>query len=237
MDLSGEVLEERYQIVERIAEGGMGVVYRGVRLKLDRAVAIKVMHASLPGALAARTRFEREAVVMARLEHPHCVSIIDYGLHGDKPYVVMEMVRGRSLHDVLDEQRRVEIPRAVDIVCQVLSGLAHAHEQGIIHRDIKPANIMLTPKAPLGVHARILDFGLARMFGDSTSVSNGIAVGTPSYMAPEQCRGEQVDARADLYACGVLLFEMLTGRKPFVAADPIAIIKQQLTAPPHRSPA
>jgi serine/threonine-protein kinase len=233
-DLSGEVLEDRYQIQERIAEGAMGVVYRGNRLSLDRAVAIKVMHASLPAQMEGRKRFEREAKMMARLEHPHCVSIIDYGLHGAKPYVVMELVRGRSLHDLIQEQGRVEPARAVDVLRQVLSGLAHAHEQGIIHRDIKPANIMVTPKAPLGLHARILDFGLARVIEASTSVSNGMAVGTPSYMAPEQCRGEALDARVDIYACGVVLFEMLTGKKPFIEKDPIAIIKKALEQPAPR---
>ena len=233
-DLSGEILEDRYQIVERIAEGAMGVVYRGNRLKLDRAVAIKVMHGSLPSAMEGRKRFEREAKLMARLEHPHCVSIIDYGLHATKPYVVMELVRGRSLHELIVEQRRFEIPRAVEILRQALSGLAHAHEQGIIHRDIKPANIMVTPKAPLGLHVRILDFGLARMLESSTSVSNGVAVGTPSYMAPEQARGGQLDARVDVYACGVVLFELLTGRKPFIAGDPIAIVKKQIEEMPPR---
>ncbi|MDB4955714.1 MAG: serine/threonine protein kinase [Myxococcales bacterium] len=231
-DLSGDVLEGRYQIVERLSEGAMGVVYRGVRTKLDRPVAIKVMHAVLPGAMKGRKRFEREAQLMARLDHPHCVSIIDFGLHGGKPYVVMELVRGLSLYEMLVEQGRFEFPRAVDVMRQVLSGLAHAHEQGIIHRDIKPANIMITPKAPLGVHARILDFGLARMLGGSTSLSNGVAVGTPSYMAPEQCRGEQLDARVDIYACGIVLFEMLTGKKPFNAADPIMILKKQTDEQP-----
>ena len=231
-DLSGEILEDRYQIQERISEGAMGVVYRGNRLKLDRAVAIKVMHTSLPAAMEGRKRFEREAKLMARLEHPHCVSIIDYGLHGSNPYVVMELVRGRSLFELITEQGRLERARAVDVVRQVLSGLAHAHEQGIIHRDIKPANIMVTPKAPLGLHVRILDFGLARMLEASTSVSNGVAVGTPSYMAPEQCRGEAVDARVDIYACGIVLFELLTGKKPFIAKDPIAIVKKQIDEMP-----
>ncbi len=233
-DLSGVLLDGRYQVIERMAEGAMGVVYRGLRTQLGRQVAIKVMHAALPEAMAARGRFEREAKLMALLEHPHCVSVIDYGLHGDNPYVVMELVRGRSLQDVIAEQGRFELPRAVDIVRQVLSGLAHAHEQGIIHRDIKPANIMITPKAPLGVHARILDFGLARLYASSTSLTDGLAVGTPSYMAPEQCRGAQVDERADLYACGVVLYELVTGRKPFVAPDPIAVIKQQLDKPAPR---
>jgi serine/threonine-protein kinase len=233
-DLSGEVLDQRYRILDRISQGAMGVVYRGVRTNLDRHVAIKVMHAALPDAVKMRERFEREAQVMARLDHPHCVSIIDFGIHRNKPFVVMELVRGQSLHDMLVEQGKIEIPRAVDVMRQVLSGLAHAHEQGIIHRDIKPGNIMVTPKAPLGLHVRILDFGLARMLGNSTSISHGVVVGTPSYMAPEQCRGEPVDTTCDVYACGVVLFEMLTGRKPLTASDPIATIKKQMEEPPPR---
>jgi serine/threonine-protein kinase len=146
----------------------------------------------------------------------------------------MELVRGRSLFELLAEQHQVETPRAADIMRQILSGLAHAHEQGIVHRDIKPANIMITPKAPLGVHVRILDFGLARLRESNSSLTDGIAVGTPSYMAPEQCRGDPLDARVDIYACGVVLFEMLSGRKPFVASDPIAIIKMQLEDAPPR---
>jgi eukaryotic-like serine/threonine-protein kinase len=233
-DLSGQILDGRYQILDRLAEGAMGVVYRGTRLQIDRAVAIKVMHASLPEAMEGRKRFEREAKLMARLEHPHCVSIVDYGIHGEKPYVVMELVRGRSLFELLDDDGRIEIPRAVDIMRQALSGLAHAHEQGIIHRDMKPANIMVTPKAPLGVHVRILDFGLARMLEATASLSNGVAVGTPSYMAPEQCRGDALDVRVDIYACGVVLFEMLTGEKPFRAREPIAIVKKHLEEPAPR---
>ncbi|HSN27533.1 MAG TPA: serine/threonine-protein kinase [Kofleriaceae bacterium] len=233
-DLSGEILDGRYRIIERISQGAMGVVYRAVRTNLDRQVAIKVMHVALPDAMKVRERFEREAQVMARLDHPHCVSIIDYGLHDNKPYVVMELVRGRSLHELLVEQKRLEIPRAVDVMRQILSGLAHAHEQGIIHRDIKPGNIMVTPKAPLGLHVRLLDFGLARIAEGSSSISNGVAVGTPSYMAPEQCRGEPVDATVDIYACGVVLFEMLTGKKPLSSGDPITTIKMQMEQAPPR---
>jgi serine/threonine-protein kinase len=233
-DLSGEVLEQRYRIVDRISQGAMGVVYRGVRTNLDRQVAIKVMHVAMPDAMKLRERFEREAQVMARLDHPHCVSIIDFGFHREKPFVVMELVRGQSLHEMLVEQKRLEIPRAVEVMRQILSGLAHAHEQGIIHRDIKPGNIMVTPKAPLGLHVRILDFGLARMLGNSTSISHGVAVGTPSYMAPEQCRGEALDVTCDIYACGVVLFEMLTGKKPLTAVDPIETVKKQMNELPPR---
>jgi len=160
--------------------------------------------------------------------------VIDYGLFEGKPYLVMELVRGRSLHDLLVEQRQVEAARAIDIMTQVLSGLAHAHEQGIIHRDIKPANIMITPKAPLGLHVRILDFGLARMLDEDASLSDGVAVGTPSYMAPEQCRGEPVDAQVDIYACGIVLFEMLTGKKPLTDDDPLVTVRKQIDEPPPR---
>ncbi|MBV8759151.1 MAG: serine/threonine protein kinase [Deltaproteobacteria bacterium] len=233
-DLTGEVLDGRYRILGRISQGAMGVVYRGVRTNLGRQVAIKVMHVALPDAMKVRERFEREAQVMARLDHPHCVSIVDYGLHDNKPFVVMELVRGQSLHEMLVEQKRLEIPRAVELMRQILSGLAHAHEQGIVHRDIKPGNIMVTPKAPLGLHVRLLDFGLARIAEGSSSISDGVAVGTPSYMAPEQCRGEPVDVTVDIYACGIVLFEMLTGGKPLTSNDPITTIKMQMEQAPPR---
>src|SRR5687768_7841925 len=116
----------------------MGAVYRGERLQLGRAVAIKIMHQELPDELASRQRFEREAKLMALLEHPNCVSVIDFGVHDDKPYLVMDLIRGTSLLDVLEKQHTIEIPRAADIIRQVLAGLAHAHEMGIVHRDIKP---------------------------------------------------------------------------------------------------
>jgi serine/threonine protein kinase len=232
-DLSGTVIDGRYQVIEPIAEGAMGSVYRGERLKLGRAVAIKVMHQELPDELSSRQRFEREAKLMALLEHPNCVSVIDFGVHDDKPFLVMDLVRGTSLLDLLEKTGQLEVTRAADIVRQVLSGLAHAHELGIVHRDIKPANIMISEKAGLGSQVRILDFGLARLLESSTKLTTGIVVGTPNYMAPEQCKGSDVDARTDIYACGVLLFEMLTGRKPFVADDPIAVVRKHLLeAPP-----
>jgi serine/threonine-protein kinase len=228
------VLDGRYQVIAPLSEGAMGSVYRGERLQLGRAVAIKVMHEALPDELSSRQRFEREAKLMAMLEHPHCVSVIDYGVHEDKPYLVMEFVRGTSLQELLDKERRLDIPRAAKIVEQLLSGLGHAHELGIIHRDIKPANIMVTSQTGLGEQVRILDFGLARLTEGSTKLTTGIVVGTPNYMAPEQCKGGDLDGRTDLYACGVLLFELLTGRKPFVADDPIAVVRKHISEPPPR---
>ena len=231
-DLSGSILEDRYQVIEPIAEGAMGAVYRGERLKLGRAVAIKIMHDALPDELASRQRFEREAKLMARLEHPHCVSVIDFGLHDGKPFLVMDLVRGTSLLDILDKAGRIEPARAAEITRQILSGLAHAHELGIVHRDIKPANIMLTERTGMGEQVRILDFGLARPALDSTKLTTGIVVGTPNYMAPEQIKGSAIDGRTDLYAVGVLLYELLTGVKPFIADDPLAVVRKHLHAAP-----
>ncbi len=233
-DLSGVVLDERYQVFEPIAKGAMGAVYRGERVKLGRAVAIKILHDALPAELSSRERFEREAKLMARLEHPHCVSVIDFGLHDDKPYLVMELVRGTSLLELVTASGPLEPARAADLMRQVLSGLAHAHELGIVHRDIKPANVMITEKTGLGEQVRILDFGLARPASDSAKLTAGIVVGTPNYMAPEQIKGGTVDARTDLYACGVMLFELITGQKPFRADDPIAVVRKHLHDAPPR---
>ena len=231
-DLSGSVLDDRYEVFEPIAEGAMGAVYRGERVKLGRAVAIKIMHDALPDELASRGRFEREAKLMARLEHPHCVSVIDFGLHEGKPFLVMDLVRGESLMEALDKAGRFEPTRAVELVRQVLSGLAHAHELGIVHRDIKPANVMITERTGMGEQVRILDFGLAKPALDSTKLTAGIVVGTPNYMAPEQIKGGAIDGRTDLYAVGVMLFELLTGHKPFTADDPLAVVRKHLNTEP-----
>ncbi len=233
-DLSGAVLDGRYKVIAPIADGAMGSVYRAERVMLGRAVAIKIMHDALPDEMASRQRFDREAKLMARLEHPNCVSVIDFGVHDEKPYLVMELVRGTSLLEVIEKGGRIDPARAAGIMRQVLSGLAHAHELGIIHRDIKPANIMVSEQAGLGEQVRILDFGLARLTEGSTKLTRGIVVGTPNYMAPEQCRGGDLSARTDLYACGVVMFEMLTGRKPFQADDPIGVVRKHLNQPPPK---
>jgi len=231
-DLIGAILDGRYRVLEAVAEGAMGVVYRAERVKLGRIVAVKVLHDVLPNELSARKRFEIEAMAMAKLEHPHCASVLDVGIHDDRPYVVMDFVSGQNLKDVVATGPQ-PIPRATEIVRQVLSGLAHAHEHGIIHRDIKPANLVLSQKTGLGDHVKILDFGLARLHDTGQNLTTGIVVGTPAYMAPEQIRGLPLDHRADLYACGVLLFELLTGHKPFHSAkdDPIEVCKMHLSEP------
>ncbi len=234
-DLSGQILDGRYRVIEPIGEGAMGSVYRAERLKLGRIVAIKVMNESLPDEMSSRRRFEREATAMAKLEHPHCASVLDIGVHDRRPYVVMDFVSGTNLTKLI-EQGPVPIARAVEITRQVLSGLAHAHALGIVHRDIKPANVVLSQKAGLGDHATLLDFGLARLSEESSNLTSGVILGTPSYMAPEQIRGLLIDGRTDLYACGVMLFELLTGTKPFRSAnsEPIEVCMMHITVPAPR---
>ncbi|HEU0032469.1 MAG TPA: serine/threonine-protein kinase [Kofleriaceae bacterium] len=231
--LLGAILDGRYQVIEPIAKGAMGTVYRGERLGLGRAVAIKMMHEKLPSEMASRKRFEVEAKAMAQLEHPHCVPVFDVGVHEGKPYIVMELVRGKNLKDLIVEGTFTRA-RAVSIVKQILSGLSHAHELGIVHRDIKPPNIVVSQKSGIGEHVRILDFGLARWNVHATGLTAGFAVGTPAYMAPEQCVGQTVTPRTDLYAVGVVLFELLVGRRPFEHDDPLEIVRMHISQPPPR---
>ncbi len=229
----GLVLENRYRIVSRIAAGTMGVIYRGERLQLGRPVAIKVLQAPYAGDDKFIKRFEVEARALSRLAHPNCVSIIDFGV-ADAPYLVMDFVHGKTLREVLDKGP-LAIPRAIHIFRQVLAALAHAHGQGIIHRDVKPGNIMLTEATGAGDHIRILDFGLAKLHNVALSrmISNSAKiVGTPAYMAPEQAQGKEVDSRSDLYSGGILLFELLSGNKPFFSDDMFEILQMQLEKVP-----
>jgi eukaryotic-like serine/threonine-protein kinase len=208
----GEVVQGRYRIAEPLAAGAMGLVYRGERLSLKRPVAIKFLHAAVAADPAVRARFEEEARAASRMNHPNVVGVIDCGSHHGSPYVVMELVPGRSLRAILDDGS-IAAPRALRLIHQVLAGLAHAHAHGVIHRDLKPENILVWSDE-LGEHAQIADFGLAKRL-DALAVTQDLAIGTPSYMSPEQTLGLPVDARSDLYAVGVLLFELLADRKPF----------------------
>jgi eukaryotic-like serine/threonine-protein kinase len=230
-DFTGQVLDGRYRVIEPIGNGAMGSVYRGERVKLGRIVAIKVLNDAIPDQASLR-RFEREAKAMAKLEHPNCGSVLDVGVHNDRPYVVMEFVSGQNLKEVM-KAGPIPRARAIEITRQVLSALSHAHALGIIHRDIKPANIVLSQKAGLGDHVKLLDFGLVRFSQDCTNLTGAMVLGTPNYMAPEQIHGGQVDHRVDVYACGVMLFELLTGQKPFHGGDPVAVCMQHVhvTAP------
>jgi hypothetical protein len=227
----GSVIQGRYQILSVIASGGMGVVYRGERVQLGRPVAIKFLHPAIATQQSFRERFEVEARAMSRLAHPNCVSVIDFGIE-EVPFLVMDFVAGRSLRSLLGRERLAP-SRVLGFARQILAAVAHAHAQGIIHRDLKPDNIIVSDSPGLVDHVRILDFGLAKL-KDGPALTVGMAVGTPSYMAPEQTlAGGVVDARTDIYAVGVLLFEMLTGKKPFASENlgEIILMHQQKPVP------
>ncbi|HVV15659.1 MAG TPA: serine/threonine-protein kinase [Polyangia bacterium] len=228
----GHVLQGRYRILAKIASGAMGVVYRGERVQLGRPVAVKFLHPWIAAQKAFLGRFENEAKAMSRLAHPHCVSVIDFGVEG-APYLVMDFVTGRTVRELMHEGP-IPLARAMRIAQQLLAGLAHAHAQGIVHRDLKPENLILTAEDGLQDHLRILDFGLAKL-RDGPVMTAGLAVGTPSYMSPEQSGGAgTVDARSDLYAVAVLLFEILAGRKPFQSENVGELIFMHRERPPPR---
>ena len=231
----GLVLNGRYRITKQLGEGGMGLVYRGERVELGRPVAIKFLHSPYAHSPRFGARFQREARAMSKLSHPYCVSVLDFGVHDRAPYIVMDFVTGKTLREVMDEGR-LQPRRALDITRQLLAGLSHAHGQGVIHRDIKPGNIMLGEATGLGDHVRIFDFGLAKLHDPELDGEPSMAaiVGTPAYMAPEQTRAEKVDARVDLYAAGVVLFEMLCGQKPFQGGEAYEILMMQRDQAPPR---
>ena len=226
----GNVLQGRYRILAKIASGAMGVVYQGERVQLGRPVAVKFLHPWIAAQKAFLSRFENEAKAMSRLAHPNCVSVIDFGIEG-APYLVMDFVTGRTLREVM-LSGPLALPRVFKIAPQLLAGLAHAHAQGIVHRDLKPENLILSGEGGLEEHLRILDFGLAKL-RDGPAMTAGMAVGTPSYMSPEQSGGAgAVDARTDLYAVGVMLFEILAGRKPFQSENVGELIFMHRDSPP-----
>lgn len=230
----GQVLQGRYRIHQRIAAGGMGSVYRAERIGLGRPVAIKFLHAAMARDPQVMKRFELEAQAMSRLAHPNCVTVLDFGVD-ELPYLVMDYVQGAPLRRAIDAGA-LPPRRAIKIARQLLAALGHAHKQGIVHRDIKPENIVLESSAGLADHARILDFGLAKLLGTDFGLTVGMAIGTPNYMAPEQTREGPVDGRADLYAVGIVLFEMLTTVKPFDSEEIGEVLLKQLgmPAPPLR---
>src|SRR5436190_7521375 len=223
----------RYEEGEPLGRGGMAEVRRGLDNRLGRTVAIKRLRVDLAGDPTFQARFRREAQSAASLNHPSIVAVYDTGEERDPsgsgvmlPYIVMELVEGRTLRDILREGRRILPERALEITSSVLDALDYSHRAGIIHRDIKPANVMLTPAGDV----KVMDFGIARAIADSsaTMTQTAAVVGTAQYLSPEQARGEQVDARSDLYSAGCLLFELLTGRPPFVGDSPVSVAYQHV---------
>ena len=226
-------LDGRYHVLERIAGGGMGEVYRAHDAVLAREVAIKMLHRSLAGDPGFVERFRKEARAAATLNHPHIVAVYDWGAVDGIYYMVMEYVRGRGVRDILNANGRLAASQAADIVRQTLVALEHAHGHGIVHRDLKPENILITSDGVV----KLTDMGLARAYADGTATRTGQVTGTVQYLAPEQIRGEPADPRSDLYSVGIVAFELLTGRLPFTGETPMSIAYKHLSdrVPPPSS--
>ena len=229
----------RYELAELLGRGGMAEVRKGKDLRLGRTVAVKRLRTDLASDATFQARFRREAQSSASLNHPSIVSTYDTGeemaTDGSgvaQPYIVMECIEGRTLRDILREGRKILPERALEITSGVLSALDYSHRAGIIHRDIKPGNVMLTPSGDV----KVMDFGIARAMSDAsnTMTQTAAVVGTAQYLSPEQARGETVDSRSDVYSTGCMLYELLTGRPPFVGDSPVSVAYQHVReqAPP-----
>jgi eukaryotic-like serine/threonine-protein kinase len=231
--LIGAVVDGRWRIGERLGQGGMGTVYRGERLKLGKRVALKFLDPRYAQSKAALARFDREARAISRLQHAHCVSIIDFGVHEGLPYIVMEYVAGKPLSQLMGK-KELTPQRAVRIMRQMLDALRHAHAHGVVHRDLKPDNVMLAEVTGTEDYVKILDFGLARIISvDEPSISiPAMVAGTPSWMSPEQALGHKVDHRSDLFSAGSMLYAMCTARRPFRSDDTVEIIRLVREAAP-----
>jgi beta-lactam-binding protein with PASTA domain/tRNA A-37 threonylcarbamoyl transferase component Bud32 len=226
----------RYELGELLGRGGMAEVRKGTDTRLGRVVAVKRLRTDLASDATFQARFRREAQSSASLNHPAIVAVYDTGEETatdgsgvPQPYIVMEYVAGRTLRDILREGRKILPERALEITSGVLSALDYSHRAGIIHRDIKPGNVMLTPSGDV----KVMDFGIARAISDaaSTMTQTAAVVGTAQYLSPEQARGETVDSRSDVYSAGCLLYELLTGRPPFVGDSPVAVAYQHVREP------
>ncbi len=235
----GRVFLGRYEIQRLLGEGGMGKVYLARQVDLGRTVVVKVMHDHVAADPRFRERFQRETLLMARFQHPHAVTLYDASLNDPLgPCIVMEYVKGVNLESLLAKQGRFTAPRVGRIVQPLCEVLQAAHDEGIIHRDLKPANLMVidadTPKERI----KVMDFGLAKLMEDNgrgrrvTDTNVDFAVGTPGYIAPEQVRGEALDHRGDLYSVGVMMYELLTGRLPFIGATSMDVLLAHATETP-----
>src|SRR6266516_1688325 len=228
------LLGGRYELDGIVGRGGMAEVFRARDIRLDRVVAVKTLREDLARDATFQARFRREAQSAASLNHPSIVAVYDTGEDMSEPshvpYIVMEYVDGRTLRDLLRDDRRLMPERALEITDGVLRALDYSHRAGIVHRDIKPGNVMLNRQGEI----KVMDFGIARAIADTqaTMTQTAQVIGTAQYLSPEQARGERVDARSDLYSVGCLLYELLTGRPPFTGDSPVSIAYQHVREAP-----
>ncbi len=244
---TGDILDSKFRITGVLGSGGMGCVYLAEHLSLRRPVALKLLHPAVEGIDEVNLRFEREAFAIGRVDHPNCVNVSDFGrLEDGTLYMVLEVLDGISLVDLIEREGRIEWRRALHIARHVLSALASAHVAGIVHRDVKPENVILVQEDGDSDFAKILDFGIAKLFDGANLQSDdpqltqlGVTIGTPTYIAPEQAFGQPIDARADLYALSVMLYEMIAGVPPFEAEEVVALLSMHTSAevPPFRKAA
>ena len=225
------MIGQRFRIDAPIGRGAMAAVYRAFDLETQDFVAVKILKKDLSADAAAKLRFTREAAVQAKLRHRNIAALYATGItEQDEPYLVVELLRGKTLRSVIKAETRVPPKRATSYAWQALQGLAVVHEGGILHRDLKPANIMLEPSPGPFERVVLIDFGFATLEGAAKLTLQGTVVGSLTYIAPERLRGELPDQRSDLYSIGVILFEMLSGAPPFKATNEIALMELQLDA-------
>ncbi len=234
--LIGRKLDGRYEVLERLGEGGAGVVYRGRQTHLGRFVAIKVLHQDTASSTEWRRRFQREAIALSVLAHPNVVPVTDFGVDHGVPFLVMELLEGQTLGALIKEGP-LPLWRALEIARQTLRVLAFSHMKGVVHGDLKPTNVFLQALPDQADHVRLLDFGMAKFVEGSSSrapaelTRAGFMIGTPAYMSPEQVKGAPTNETTDVYAAGLVLFELLAGRRPFVVDSPDGYFTAHLTAP------
>ena len=221
------VLAERYRLEELVAAGGMGEVWRATDMLLERTVAVKLLRESLAEDPVLAERFRREALTTARLSHPNMANVFDYVQDEGRPGIVMEFVEGETLAERIARDGALDVADAVSITSGMLGALERAHEAGVVHRDVKPGNVMLSPS-----RVKVTDFGIARAAGHETLTETGMVVGTAHYLSPEQVSGKAATPASDLYAVGAILYEMLTGVRPFEADTPLAVAMRRLTDDP-----
>ena len=239
--LVGRVLNGQYRVESQLGQGAMGVVFRGTQLALGKPVAIKMLRPDGFHGEDALDRFSREATLVSKLVHPSIAQVLDFGVEDGMPFLVMEFVEGEELTAVLKLEGPMPPRRAIAIIRQLASALEEAHKHGVVHRDIKPHNLRLMRYTPGGqIFLKVLDFGIAKQLNDGPEhgklTATGAVMGTPAYMAPEQAGGQQIDARADQYAIGIVLYELLTGSVPFTGETITGVLVSHLTQPPPPLP-